>query len=247
MKKRYIILLIVAIFSIVLFLPFLIKGDILKSKMIEGKSQEEAINIVALETEANTNEIEVVKNAISELDEEVKQNSEDISEIKTSVIVTEENQEENNITIMTEEENLKKELEDIDKRLSDSSLLPLEINLLNMKKQMIEYKLQNPNWYECQERQYLLNILKEYLDISEEDLKDLRYTDIDFNECLKNAENNLNSLKEKLSSLEETEENNSEIQMLTRQISTYHLEQRVENILNVKRNLKDLEDKCFSK
>lgn len=54
MKKIYISLIVIVTF----LFPFLIFGDLIKSKLIEGKTQEEAINIVALETEKNTTQIE---------------------------------------------------------------------------------------------------------------------------------------------------------------------------------------------
>jgi uncharacterized phage infection (PIP) family protein YhgE len=214
--------------------------------MIEGKTQEEAINIVALQTEKNTTELEEVKYNISEMDEEIKENTSDINEAKTYVIVQKDNIQENNDIIMTEEENLKKELEEIDTKLSDSSLSSLETKLLNLKKQSIEYKIANPNYKVCNEKLELIFKIRDLLDLTPEELRELKYADIDFNQCTEKAKSILLKMTERLSKLENIPENEFEIKQLTLKIEDFSSSYE-KRISLVKDNLKDLEDKCFSK
>ena len=85
MKKHYIVLFIIIA---IITLPFLIFGDLIKSKLIEGKTQEEAINIVALETEKNTTQIEENKaneEKINEILPKIEENTTKIAEVKKEV------------------------------------------------------------------------------------------------------------------------------------------------------------------
>ena len=86
MKKRDIVLFLIVV---ILTLPFLIFGDLIKSKLIEGKTQEEAINIVALETEKNTTQIEENKaneeEKINEILPKIEENTTKIAEVKKEV------------------------------------------------------------------------------------------------------------------------------------------------------------------
>ena len=85
MKKSYIL----SIAFIVFLFPFLMFGDLIKSKLIEGKTQEEAINIVALETEKNTAQIEENKakeeEKINEILPKIEETSTKITEVKKEV------------------------------------------------------------------------------------------------------------------------------------------------------------------
>ena len=85
MKKSYIL----SIAFIVFLFPFLMFGDLIKSKLIEGKTQEEAINIVALETEKNTAQIEDNKakeeEKINEILPKIEENTIKIVEVKKEV------------------------------------------------------------------------------------------------------------------------------------------------------------------
>jgi hypothetical protein len=79
-----------------------------------------------------------------------------------------------------------------------------------------------------------------------EQVRELKYSDIDFDKCTEKAKSILSEMTKKLNSLENIPENEFEIKQLTLKIedfsSTYE-----KRISSVRDNLKELEDRCFSK
>ncbi len=247
MNKKYIMPLSLFVIILVLFLPLLIFGDIINSKLIEGKTQEEAINIIALETETNTTSIKEVKNEVDEIKEEIKEISSETKKIEKLPEEIKEVELTSNYKEMTEKELLEIDLSKIEESLQRTDLSELETKILTSQKKNIEFKIANPRWREEAKRKQLIADFISACTSDEvkciEFSPNLKYSDLEFDKYINIYQEKLTEKQKILDSIEDTPENVNELYMAKAWVKNYA--DRIKTIEYVKSNLEAAEKACL--